>query len=168
MNIKGLFAIALMTFVGVVNGESAVQEADAVARDLQVVNFSTKLANAVNTKRTQKGLKAVCIDTKLTKAAQVLANDMARNNFVNTRGSDGSTPTMRYKAQGLTPSKSAELVAAGYTSVEAGVAAWIKSAGAYLYSDLKFIGIGYRYDSSRQYKHYWVVDIANTNDEVCG
>ncbi|POM77671.1 Hypothetical protein PHPALM_4911 [Phytophthora palmivora] len=70
---------------------------------------------------------------------------------------------MRYKAQGLTPSKSAELVAAGYTSVEAVVAAWIKSAGAYLYSDLKFIGIGYR-----QYKHYWVVDMANTNDEVCG
>ncbi|KAE9010933.1 hypothetical protein PR001_g16048, partial [Phytophthora rubi] len=62
---------------------------------------------------------------------------------------------------------SAEMVAAGQTTVDAVVATWIKSAGAYLYSDLKFIGPGYSYDSTKQYKHYWVLDMANADGEVC-
>ncbi|KAL4109408.1 hypothetical protein PRIC1_001108 [Phytophthora ramorum] len=167
MNIKGLFALALVTFVAVANGEAAVQEADAVARELQVINFSSKLAIAINAKRAEKGLKAVCINKKLMRAAQVLADDMATNSFVNTRGSDGSTPTSRYNAQRIKTARSAELVAAGQTSVDAVVATWIKSAGAYLYSDLKFIGPGYRYDSTKLYKHYWVLDMANADGEGC-
>ncbi|GMF42193.1 unnamed protein product [Phytophthora lilii] len=167
MNIKGLFAITVVALLGVVNGEVAVQEADAVTRELQVVNFSTTLALAINSKRAAKGLKAVCVSKKLMKAAQVQADDMAKNGFVNTRGSDGSTPTMRYTAQHLATSKSAELVAAGQTSVDAVVATWIKSAGAYLYSDLRFIGPGYRYDSTKLYKHYWVLDMADADGEVC-
>ncbi|OWZ04552.1 hypothetical protein PHMEG_00023528 [Phytophthora megakarya] len=168
MNIKGFFAIALVTLLSVVNGEAAVQEVDTIARELQVVNFSSKLTNAINMKRAEKGLKAVCMNSKLMKAAQIQANDMAKNSFVNTRGSDGSIPTVRYKKQGFTPTRSAEMVGAGYVSVDAVVAAWIKSAGAYLYSDLKFIGTGYKYDSTKLYKHYWVLDMANANGEVCG
>ncbi|KAG2788791.1 hypothetical protein Pcac1_g1876 [Phytophthora cactorum] len=70
------------------------------------------------------------------RAALLLANDMAKNNFVSTRGSDGSTPTMRYNSQNSRTTKSAEMVAAGQTTVDVVVATWIKSAGAYLYSDL--------------------------------
>jgi uncharacterized protein YkwD len=167
MNIKGLFAIALAALLGTANGNAAVHEAGVVARELQVVNFGTKLALAINTKRAEKGLKAVCINKKLMKAAQALADDMAKNGFVNTKGSDGSTPTTRYDAQRLRTTMSAEMVAAGQSSVDAVVATWIKSAGAYLYSDLKFIGPGYRYDKTKLYKHYWVLDMANADGEVC-
>ncbi|KAG1701620.1 hypothetical protein DVH05_010923 [Phytophthora capsici] len=167
MNFKGFLALALITLLGVSNGESAVQEVDTVTRELQVVNFSTRLVNAVNAKRAEKGLRPVCINSKLMKAAQVQADDMARNNFVRTRGSDGSTPTNRYNAQRIFPSRSAEMVGAGYTTVEAVVNTFVKSAGAYLYSDFQYIGPGYKYDGTKLYKHYWVLDMANANGESC-
>ncbi|KAE9006912.1 hypothetical protein PR003_g16790 [Phytophthora rubi] len=163
MNIKGLFAVALVALVGIVNAEVD----DHVARELQVADFSTKLLNAVNAKRAEKGLKAVCINTKLAKAAQTLADDNAKNNKVGTKGSDGSTPTSRYTAQSIKTSQSAELAAAGQPSVDAVVATWIKSSSAYLYSDFKFIGPGYTYNNTNKYKHYWVLDLANADGEAC-
>ncbi|KAH7477091.1 hypothetical protein KRP22_001018 [Phytophthora ramorum] len=166
MNLKGLFAFAVVAVVGMANAESAVQE-DHVARELQVADFSTKLLNAVNAKRAEKGLKAVCVNTKLAKAAQVLATDNAKNNKVSTKGSDGSTPSSRYAAQGIKTTQSAELAAAGQASADAVVATWIKSSSAYLYSDLKFIGPGYAYDKTKTYKHYWVMDMANADGESC-
>ncbi|KAL3672022.1 hypothetical protein V7S43_002687 [Phytophthora oleae] len=163
MNIKGFFALAVVALVGMANAEAE----DHVARQLQVADFSAKLLTAVNAKRSEKGLAAVCINTKLAKAAQALADDNAKNNKVSTKGSDGSTPTTRYDTQGIETAQSAELVAAGQASVDAVVATWIKSSSAYLYSDFKFIGPGYTYDKSKQYKHYWVLDLANAEGESC-
>ncbi|KAF1781181.1 CAP domain [Phytophthora cactorum] len=163
MNIKGLFAFAVIALVGMVNANAK----NHVARELQVADFSTKLLNAVNAKRAEKGLKPVCINTKLAKAAQILADDNAKNNKVSTSGSDGSTPTSRYEAQGIDTAQSAEVAAAGQASADAVVATWIKSSSAYLFSDLKFIGPGYAYDKTKLYKHYWVMDMANADGEVC-
>ncbi|KAG1701621.1 hypothetical protein DVH05_010924 [Phytophthora capsici] len=163
MNIKGFFTLAVVALVGMANAETE----DHVARELQVADFSAKLLTAVNAKRSEKGLAAVCINSKLAKAAQVLADDNAKNNKVSTKGSDGSTPTTRYDAQGIETAQSAELVAAGQSSVDAVIATWTKSSSAYLFSDFKFIGAGYSYDKSKQYKHYWVLDLANAEGESC-
>ncbi|POM79926.1 hypothetical protein PHPALM_2300 [Phytophthora palmivora] len=163
MNIKGLFTFAVVALIGMTNAEAE----DHVARELQVADFSTKLLNAVNAKRAEKGLKAVCINSKLAMAAQILADDNAKNNKVSTRGSDGSTPTSRYNAQKIKTAESAELAAAGQASADAVVATWIKSSSAYLFSDFKFIGPGYAYDKTKLYKHYWVMDMANAEGEVC-
>ncbi|KAG3064183.1 hypothetical protein PI125_g24230, partial [Phytophthora idaei] len=84
-----------------------------------------------------------------------------------TRGSDGSTPTMRYNSQNSRMTKSAEMVAAGQTTVDVVVTTWTKSSSAYLYSDFKFIGPGYAYDKTKTYKHYWVLDFANAEGESC-
>ncbi|KAF4314853.1 hypothetical protein BBO99_00009797, partial [Phytophthora kernoviae] len=165
MNIKSLIAFAAVALVGMANGEAAVQEVNAVSRELQVADFSTKLLNAVNAKRAEKGLKAVCINTKLASAAQVLASDNAKNNKVSTKGSDGSTPSSRYDAQNLDTQTSAEVVAAGQASADAVVATWVKSSSAYLFSDFQFIGPGYAYDKTKTYKHYWVMDLANAEGE---
>ncbi|KAE9006921.1 hypothetical protein PR002_g16360 [Phytophthora rubi] len=135
--------------------EAALSD-DHIARELQVTDFSTKLLNAVNAKRAEKGLKAVCGPSL-----------GAKNNKVSTKGSDGSTPLSRYAAQKIKTSQSAELVAAGQVNVDAVVATWIKSSSAYLYGDLKFIGPGYTYDKSKTYKHYWVLDLANAAGESC-
>ncbi|GMF25628.1 unnamed protein product [Phytophthora lilii] len=101
------------------------------------------------------------------KAAQVLVDDMAQNNFVGTTGSDGSTLSDRAEAQNMTIFTSAEVVAAGYSSVDKVVASWAKSSGSYIYNDLPFVGPGYKYDASKQYKHYWVLDFADGEGEVC-
>ncbi|RLN78458.1 hypothetical protein BBJ28_00016848 [Nothophytophthora sp. Chile5] len=167
VGIKGLLALALLALLGVANADVAVQETEDAARELQVADFSTKLLNAVNAKRSAKGLAAVCINKKLMKAAQVLADDMAKNNFVGTKGTDGSTPTTRAKAQHMAISSSAELVAAGQSSADSVVETWIKSSSAYIYSDLPFIGPGYKYDKTKTYKHYWVLDFADGEGEVC-
>ncbi|OWZ14754.1 hypothetical protein PHMEG_00011713 [Phytophthora megakarya] len=175
MNIKGFFTIVLVTFVSVVNGEAAVQEVEAVQRDLQaVVNFGTNLANAINMKRSERGVnKAICLNAKLMAAAQIQATDMATNNFVATTGSDGSTPTVRYTRQGFTATTSTELVAAGYSSASAVLAAWIQTGALpRLLGNYKYMGIGYKYDSTKAYRHFWVLDLANANGypygEVCG
>ncbi|KAL4160378.1 hypothetical protein PRNP1_000948 [Phytophthora ramorum] len=164
MNIKSLFAFAVVAVVGMANAESAVQE-DHVARELQVADFSKQLLNAVNAKRSEKGLAAVCISTKLAQAAQVLAADNAKNNKVSTKGSDGSTPTTRYDDAGIETAQSAELVAAGQSTINAIMKTW--GSNAYLYSDFKFIGPGYAYDKTKTYKHYWVLDFANADAETC-
>ncbi|KAG7384198.1 hypothetical protein PHYPSEUDO_002886 [Phytophthora pseudosyringae] len=158
-SIKTVLALAL---VGL-----ATAGATPADRELQVADFSAKMLEAVNSKRSEKGLAAVCINGKLMKAAQALADDMAQNNFVRTTGSDGSTPSDRAEAQNMTISASAEVVAAGYSSVEKVVASWAKSPDSYIYSDLPFIGPGYKYDAAKLYKHYWVLDFADGEGEVC-
>ncbi|GMF22707.1 unnamed protein product [Phytophthora fragariaefolia] len=160
---RGLFAVAAMAFASMVSAEAD----DHVARELQVADFSAQLLKAVNAKRSEKGLAAVCINTKLAAAAQDLAEDNAENNRISTKSSDGSTPTTRYETAGIETSQSAELVAAGQASVNAVIATWTKSSSTYLYSDFKFIGPGYAYDKSKQYKHYWVLDFANADGESC-
>ncbi|KUF82700.1 hypothetical protein AM587_10013238 [Phytophthora nicotianae] len=234
MNIKGLFAFALVALVGMTNAETAVHE-DHVARELQVADFSKKLLDAVNAKRAEKGLKAVCINAKLAKAAQVLASAsttgcstsltrMARPHetpiikacpwlldfnvgfglfafaLVTLAGianadaenhvarelqvADFSTKLLnsvnaKRAEKGLKPvcintklAKAAQILADdnaknNKASADAVVATWVKSSSAYLFSDFKFIGPGYAYDKTKLYKHYWVMDMANADGEVC-
>ncbi|KAG6619946.1 uncharacterized protein IUM83_05847 [Phytophthora cinnamomi] len=64
-------------------------------------------------------------------------------------------------------SASAEVVAAGYSSVERVVALWSEDSDSFIYSSVPFIGPGYKYDVSKRYKHYWVLDFADAEDEVC-
>ncbi|EGZ24313.1 hypothetical protein PHYSODRAFT_284904 [Phytophthora sojae] len=155
---KTLLALA---FVGLANASAPAE------RELQVADFSAKLLEAVNSKRAEKGLIAVCINEKLMRAAQVLADDMAQNNFVDTTGSDGSKLADRATAQSLNVSASAEVVAAGYSSVETVVAIWSEDSDSFIYSDLPFVGPGYKYDASKRYRHYWVLDFADAEEEVC-
>lgn len=98
------------------------------------------------------------------------AGDMASNAFVKTRGSDGSTPTTRAKAQGFAPNGTvSEAAAGGFKSADAVVAAWIKSTttSATLFSNKTFIGPGYAYNASIKHAHYWAVDFASGSSEDC-
>jgi uncharacterized protein YkwD len=99
------------------------------------------------------------------------AGDMATNAFIKTKGLNGSTPTTRAKAQAFTPvGVVSEAAAGGYRTVDAVIAAWIKSTttSATLFSNKTFIGPGYAYNASQKYAHYWAVDFANGgNGESC-
>ncbi|GMF22709.1 unnamed protein product [Phytophthora fragariaefolia] len=157
---KGFLALALVALVGSANAAD-------VSRQLQVTDYSTKMLNAINAKRAEKNLSAVCINSNLAAAAQVHAEDMAAKNFIGTSGSDGSTQMDRLEAQNLTVTAAAELVGAGYNSVDSMVAAWLKASSDYIYADYPYIGPGYKYDKSKQYKHYWVVDLSDGEGESC-
>ncbi|EEY57235.1 uncharacterized protein PITG_11061 [Phytophthora infestans T30-4] len=135
--------------------------------DAQVADYSSKMLSAVNAKRAEKGLAAVCINTKLAAAAQVHAEDMATNNFIGTSSTDGSGQLERLEAQNLTVTAAAELVGAGYTSVNSVVAAWLKASSDYIYADYPFIGPGYKYDKTKQYKHYYVLGLSDGEGESC-
>jgi len=157
---KSFFALALLALVGSAN---AVE----VSRELQVADYSAKMLTAVNAKRAEKNLTAVCINSKLAAAAQAHAEDMAANNFISTSSSDGTTQMDRLEAQNLTVTAAAELVGAGYTSVDKMLAAWLKASSEYIYADYPYIGPGYKFDKTKQYKHYWVLDLSDGEGESC-
>ncbi|KAG7401077.1 hypothetical protein PHYBOEH_002960 [Phytophthora boehmeriae] len=158
-----MLALAVVALVGSTNAI----EADSVSRELQVADYSTKMLNAVNAKRAEKGLAPACINSKLMKAAQGLAEDNAKNNKISTTGSDGSTQADRLEAQNITVTAAAELVGAGYASVDSVIAAWMKGSSEYILSDYPYIGPGYKYDRSKQYRHYWVLDLSDGEGETC-
>ncbi|RLN43633.1 hypothetical protein BBO99_00007256, partial [Phytophthora kernoviae] len=163
---KAFTSILALAVVALVGSTNAI-EAESVSRELQVADYSTKMLNAVNAKRAEKGLAAVCINTKLMKAAQVLAEDNANSNRISTVGSDGSTQADRLEAQNITATSAAELVGAGYVSVDRIIAAWMKASSEYIYADYPYIGPGYKYDKTKQYKHYWVLDLSDGEGETC-
>ena len=159
MNIKGLFTFAVVGLASVTNV--------VAGENVAIVNPSSTFLNALNTKRQEMGHAAVCYNSKLTKAAQWLADDNAKNDSVKTTGSDGSTATSRYESEGIQPTKSAEFVAAGQNSVEAILKAWNSGPSSKLFEDFNLIGFGYTFNVTSMYKHFWVLDLASADNELC-
>lgn len=167
----------------------------AARRALQAVNFRKELVAAVNSKRSERGLRALCINkcvlcvwgdckgewrthtvsttniSKLMTAAQVMANDMAKNDFVSATGSDGSSPSDRAEAQKYNSTSGvAELVGAGYESARDVMEAWVKSSDTTgtLFGDFTHVGPGYTFNKNQLYWNYWVLDFATgAGNETC-
>ncbi len=121
-------------------------------------SFVVQVVELTNQERANAGCPALTMDTKLGTAAQGHSDDMAANNFMSHTGSDGSSPWDRIRATGYSYSSAAENVAAGYSSPESVVNAWMGSSGHrvnILNCNLTEIGVGYAYSSSTSYGHYW-------------
>jgi len=94
----------------------------------------------------------------LTKAALLHAEDMARYNYFSHGGRDGSTPSGRVTRVGYKFRATGENIAAGPSTPEGAVAAWLKSPGhcANLmnpaYSEM---GIAFAVDRNSQFGVYW-------------
>lgn len=84
---------------------------------------------AINAYRTAKGRAPVAYSRQLEAAALRHARDMARNNFVSHRGSDGSFITHRARAQGYRFCYLAENLAQGQANLNAVMSDWANSAG---------------------------------------
>ncbi len=65
----------------------------------------------------------------LAQAAQAHGDDMARKNFFNHKGSDGSDAGARIQKQGYSYATYGENIANGYPNEKAVVEGWIKSPG---------------------------------------
>ncbi|KAG7389378.1 hypothetical protein PHYPSEUDO_010506 [Phytophthora pseudosyringae] len=132
--------------------------------------FQTEMLNAVNRERAAKGLSQLCMNSKLQNAAQGHSNDMAQNDYMSHTGSDGSKMSQRIKAAGYDRTAAGENVAAGHTSVEEVMKAWMASPhhrDNILRKKFTMFGCGYAYSESSTYKHYWTQNFGRSNTEKC-
>ncbi|KAE8883302.1 hypothetical protein PF005_g638 [Phytophthora fragariae] len=145
-----------------------------ITRNLQAAypprGFQTEMLNAVNKERTSRGLPALCMNKKLEDAAQGHSNDMAAHDYMSHTGSDGSTMSQRIKAAGYKRTACGENVAAGHTSVEQVVAAWMASKhhrDNILRAKFTMFGCGYTYNENSTYQHYWTQNFGASKVEQC-
>ncbi|WP_217895551.1 CAP domain-containing protein [Oceanospirillum sanctuarii] len=100
---------------------------------------------------------------KLFKAANAHSQDMAKENFFSHTGSDGLAFSDRIKAAGYSYSSAAENIAAGQSTTQAVVNAWLGSDGHcknIMGSSYTEIGSACVSSESADYKTYWTLLLA--------
>jgi len=130
-------------------------------------DFEVRVVELVNQERAGAELEPLEIDVRLMESAFLHSDDMAQTPFFGHTGSNGSTMAQRIVAAGYTPwNQLAENVAAGYTTPESVVAAWMDSPGHranILHPDLEDIGVGYVYLPGTPYWHYWTQNFGRSS-----
>ena len=130
---------------------SELQQASAAA-------FETETANLTNNERQMNGLHRLAWNDLLLASARGHSVDMATNNYFSHTGLDGRSHADRMSDAGYSWNYAAENIAAGQTSPTEVVNAWMNSPGHranILNSVICDLGVGYAYDSSSTYRHYW-------------
>lgn len=127
-----------------------------------VPGFAQQVVDLVNQERQNAGCAPLTVDSRLQAAAQGHSEDMALNDFFSHTGSNGSSPWDRIVAQGYNFSWAGENIAAGYTTPQDVMSAWMSSPGHrdnILDCNFTDIGVGYYYlandTGSVNYYHYW-------------
>ncbi|WP_161962397.1 CAP domain-containing protein [Nocardioides speluncae] len=87
-----------------------------------------QLLRLVNQARNDAGCDPVTLDSRLTRAAQLHAEDMEQNNYFSHSSQDGRTFVDRAEDQGY-PSPSAENIAQGQSTAKSVFDAWMNSSG---------------------------------------
>ncbi len=125
--------------------------------------FAQQVLELTNQARREAGLPPLKLNETLQAVALAHAQDMAAHDFVGHVGSDGSTLAQRLRNAGFTGwLMASENVAAGFSTPEGVVAAWLASPGHrenLLHPSLREIGVAYVYDAGDTYGpfyHYWV------------
>jgi uncharacterized protein YkwD len=122
-----------------------------------------------NRERTGRRLLALAADSRLQRAAQSHAEDMARGDFLDHAGSDGSDPGERAEEVDYDWTAIAENVAAGQPTAETVMRSWLESPGHrdnLLARDVEHVGVGYAYRADTRLRHYWVMVFADTEERV--
>ncbi len=122
---------------------------------------ATEVVRLVNVARAKAGCAAVHVDARLTTAARLHSEDMARRNYFSHTSLDGRTPWDRIRAQGYAYG-SAENIAAGQRTPAAVMTAWMNSAGHranILNCANKALGVGVGKGGS--YGIYWTQDFGS-------
>ncbi|MDJ0696112.1 CAP domain-containing protein [Mastigocoleus sp. MO_188.B34] len=124
--------------------------------------FIQEVLKLTNQERTKFGLEPLLLGTKLSQISQNHSLDMATNDFFSHKSPNGSSAVERAEAQDYLYPYIGENIAAGYSTPEAVVAAWMNSPGHrrnILNPYYKEIGIGYYHlenDTGHvNYTDYW-------------
>lgn len=119
-------------------------------------SIATEVLTEVNKFRAQNSLPPLSNSTQLQQAAQRHSDNMAVSSTMSHNCTDGTTFSQRISQSGYIWRSIAENVAAGQTSAQQVMQAWINSPGHranMLKSDVKDAGIGYN-------NRYWTLDLA--------
>jgi uncharacterized protein YkwD len=130
-----------------------------------------QVVDLVNAERASAGCAPLVVSPELVSAAQGHSEDMAFNDFFSHTSSDGRSPWDRIRETGYSFSSAAENIAAGYSSANSAVAAWMNSSGHranILNCRLEETGIGYYYlqnDTGKvNYRTYWTQAFADPTE----
>ncbi len=97
----------------------------------------------------------------LARAASAHSLDMATNNYFSHTSLDGRSPGDRLSAAGYRWSRYGENIAAGQSTMDAAMTAWLNSPGHcknIMNARYKDYGIGCAYKSTSRYRTYWTQD----------
>ena len=124
--------------------------------------YASRVVELVNQERAKVGCSPLAMNTALNNAALGHSEDMARHDFVDHTGSDGSSPWDRMTRAGYQWSGAGENIAAGYVTPEDVMKGWMGSDGHrtnILNCSFRDIGVGYIYLADDtgpvNYHHYW-------------
>jgi uncharacterized protein YkwD len=125
--------------------------------------FAEQVVTLVNVERAAAACGPLTMHPQLNQAALAHSEDMALNDFFDHTGSNGSSVTDRMEAAGYTNwTAAAENIAAGQTTPEAVMTAWMNSPGHranILNCDFADIGVGYYFlendTGTENWFHYW-------------
>lgn len=126
-----------------------------------------QVVDLVNAERALAGCDPLVVSPQLASAAQSHSEDMAFNDFFSHTSFDGRSPWDRIRETGYLFSSAAENIAAGYSSANSAVAAWMNSSGHranILNCRLAETGVGFYYlendTGNVNYRTYWTQDFA--------
>jgi uncharacterized protein YkwD len=159
----GLFAVMTAVVAGCAELPSVTPvRADTGLESVPSLSL-TKARDDINAYRKAKGLNPLSLDPKLTKAAQVQADDIAKQGRLDHNGSDGSTAGDRVKRAGYVSALTAENIAAGQKSLGEVLQGWKKSPAHnrnLLLADAEDMGIAVAYAPNTRFKVFWALVLA--------
>ncbi|MYL32521.1 SafA/ExsA family spore coat assembly protein [Pontibacillus yanchengensis] len=140
------------------NNPDLIYPGDKVTIPLKqnIKSVEQEVIRLTNEERAKYGLPALKADWQLSRVARYKSRDMRDNNYFAHNSPTYGSPFQMMKSFNISYRKAAENIAAGQTSPEAVVKAWMNSSGHrknILDKELTYIGVGYAKGGS--YGHYW-------------
>ncbi len=120
------------------------------------LTIEEEVLKLVNQERAKYGLKPLTSNWELARVARYKSQDMINKNYFDHNSPTYGTPFQMIKNFGITYKTAGENIAAGQTSAQAVVTAWMNSEGHrknILSSSYTQMGVGYVKGGS--YGHYW-------------
>lgn len=121
-----------------------------------IQNIEQQVIELTNQERAKQGLKPLQADAKLSDVARKKSADMRDQGYFSHQSPTYGSPFNMMKQFGIQYSAAAENIAAGQSSADAVVKAWMESPGHrknILNPDMTHIGVGYV--SGGSYGNYW-------------
>ncbi|MGQ3478479.1 CAP domain-containing protein [Paenibacillus sp. TY11] len=134
------------------NTNSGAGQSAGSGAQLSKSQFAAEVVKLVNNERSQKGLKPLTSNAKLTEVALVKAKDMSTNNYFSHTSPTYGSPFDMMKKFGVTYTYAGENIAMGQKTPQEVMKAWMNSQGHrenILKTEFTQIGVAY-------YNGYWV------------
>lgn len=128
------------------NTNADQKDTTASKADSSLNAFEKEVVELTNKERAKQGLKALSVDSKLSKSARAKSQDMKDKNYFSHTSPTYGSPFDQMKQFGITYKSAGENIAQGQRSPQEVVTAWMNSEGHranILNKSYTHIGVGY-------------------------